>query len=56
MSKTLPVVILKGIVLLPNNEIRIDLDNNFKHILNKSLNNYDGEINIKFLLYKPNFI
>lgn len=48
MQLTLPVIIIKGIVLLPNNEIRIDLNNEMKFIIDKAIKFHNNKILIVF--------
>ena len=49
MKLTLPVIMLKGIVLLPNNEIRIDLNNEMKSIIDKAMKFHNNKI--KYQIY-----
>ena len=48
MKLTLPVIMLKGIVLLPNNEIRIDLNNEMKSIVDKAMKFHNNKILIVY--------
>lgn len=48
MKLTLPVIMLKGIVLLPNNEIRIDLNNEMKSIIDKAMKFHNNKILIVY--------
>ena len=48
MKLTLPVIILKGLILLPNNEIRIDLNNDLKPIIDKAINFHNSKILVVF--------
>ncbi len=48
MKLTLPVIMLKGIVLLPNNEIRIDLNNEMKTIIEKAIKFHNKKILIVY--------
>ena len=48
MKFNLPVIILKGIIILPNNEIRIDLNNDMKFILDKAIKHHDNKLMVVF--------
>lgn len=48
MKLTLPVIMLKGIVLLPNNEIRIDLNSEMKSIIDKAIKFHNKKILIVY--------
>ncbi len=49
MAKTLPVLMLKGLIILPNQDIRLELNNDLSNdIINLSLTDFDGEVLIAY--------
>ena len=49
MAKTLPVLMLKGLIILPNQDIRLELNNDLSNdIINLALTDFDGEVLIAY--------
>ncbi len=49
MAKTLPVLMLKGLIILPSQDIRLELNNDLTNdIINLSLADFDGEVLIAY--------
>ncbi len=49
MAKTLPVLMLKGLIILPNQDIRLELNNDLTNdIINLALADFDGEVLIAY--------